>query len=69
MKKTILLISIVVIVLMAFDRKQEKVTTYKVVPCNSQYDVTLWLNENQPYKVHGITSTGTLWHIFYEEAQ
>lgn len=40
---------------------------YEVVQLESQHAVTLWLNENNPSEITSITTTGTLWWVFYKK--
>lgn len=65
MKKTILTIVVLItfaIALFSFGKKQNY---YQVASFDSQYEVTLWLNETQPGEIISITTTGTWWNVFY----
>lgn len=66
MKKltALVLVVVIIIIAMAFGKKQSK---FEVVPLESQYAVTLWLNENNPSEVVDIATTGTLWWVFYKK--
>lgn len=60
-KLTIPILLVVIVLLLAFGKSKTK---YEVVQLESQHDVTLWLNTNQP-EVIEIETTGTLWWVFY----
>lgn len=71
MKKLLffLIVGCIFLMAVAFGKKQnnddKKKSKYEVIQFDSQYYVTLWLNENHPSEVLGITTTGTYWQVFY----
>lgn len=62
--KKLLIVICVSIIAFSFGGKQ---SSYEVVSLESQYEVTLWLNNNRPSEVIDIETTGTLWWIFYKK--